>query len=83
MLGPASGAAQGGGGDTARRRFIGGGRVPRFHNSIPPSKQNSLGKSPARARGAPKKQFGAPGARARGPLVCIGITSVVTPTARK
>ena len=31
---------------TACRRFIGGGRVPRFHNSIPPSKQNRLGKPP-------------------------------------
>ena len=53
-----------------------------FHNSIPPSKQNRLGNPPSRARSAPKKQFGAPGARARGPLVCIAITSAVTRTAQ-
>ncbi len=43
---PAQGGP-GGGGDTARRRFIGGGRVCRvFHNSAPPSKQNRLGTPP-------------------------------------
>ena len=31
------------GGDTARRRYIGGGRVPRLSYSILPSKQNRLG----------------------------------------
>ena len=34
------------GGDTARRRFIGGGRGRFFHNSVPPSKQNRLGTPP-------------------------------------
>ncbi len=37
MLGPL-------GDDTARRRFIGGGRVA-FHTGIPPSKQSRLGKT--------------------------------------
>jgi hypothetical protein len=45
---PLASPAQAWGGDTARRRFIGGGRVPRFHNSIPPSKQNRLGKQTPR-----------------------------------
>ena len=43
VLGLVGGApAQGWGGDTARRRFIGGGRVP-LPNSIPPSKAERLG----------------------------------------
>ena len=45
-------ARPGVGGRHARRRFIGGGRGPLFHNSVPPAKQNRLGKQPPPRTGA-------------------------------